>query len=239
MAEKIISLSLIIPAYNESERISKTLVHFKKYVKNHSKTELVFVCDGTDDTEDILRNKFKSLPNIKIIVFGRRLGKGGAVRAGMQEARGAVHIFVDADLSTPLTQIPKILDPINNNDYDIVIGSRGLLTSKIGQTQGQSRETAGKIFGSLSRFATGLSFKDFQCGFKGFSQKASQIVFFGQRITSPVFDVEILNIAKKKKLKIAEVGVEWKHNPDSRIRYNTKRSIAAILDLIKIKFYQY
>src|SRR3990167_6054349 len=147
MAEKIISLSLIIPAYNESERILNTLVHFKKYIKNHPKTELVFVCDGTDDTEDILRNKFKNFSNIKLIVFGRRLGKGGAVRAGMQEARGAVHIFVDADLSTPLTQIPKILDPINSNDYDIVIGSRGLHTSNIGQTQGKSREMAGKIFG--------------------------------------------------------------------------------------------
>ncbi len=239
MAEKTISLSLIIPAYNESERISKTLIHFKNYVKTHPKTELIFVCDGTDKTEDILRSKFKNFADFNVIVFGQRQGKGGAVRSGMQEAKGDTQIFIDADLSTPLSEIPKLLDPIKNKYCDVVIGSRGMETSKIRQTQGKSRELAGKIFGTFSRWVTGLDFKDFQCGFKGFSQKASQIIFSKQKIISPVFDVEILNIAKKKRLKIIEVGVEWKHHPDSKIRYNTKRSIAAFIDLVKIKFYQY
>jgi dolichyl-phosphate beta-glucosyltransferase len=144
-------------------------------------------------------------------------GKGYSVRNGMLHADGEILLFYDADLSTPLGEIPKVIEPIAGDRYDVVIGSRALNPELIGEHQSVFREARGRIGNLIIRTLIGLDIKDTQCGFKAFRRQAAQSVFELQRINGFGFDPEILFIAQKQGWRLLETPVRWNHVEGSKV----------------------
>ncbi len=223
--------SLIIPAYNEETRLRETLETTISYVKsNYSNFEILVVDDGsTDGTRDVVR----SFDSVKLIELGTNQGKGAAVRKGILTAVGKIRIFTDADLSTPITEIPKAIDWINKG-YDIFIGSRALDRTLIRKHQPFYRELMGKTFNKFVQVLVLSGIKDTQCGFKAFTAPAAEAVFTKAVIDRFSFDVEALFIARRLNLKIAEVPIVWFN--DERTKVNAiKDSFRMFIDILKIR----
>ena len=214
--------SLVIPCYNEAGRIGKTLRTTLDYLADAApESELIVVNDGsTDATASITREVFS---NTKIATrllenFPNR-GKGAAVRSGLLAAQKPIGLFSDADLSTPLGETPKLIDPIARGEIDIAFGSRALDRSLIGEHQPWRREQAGRIFNLLVRVATGLPFWDTQCGFKAFRLDVCRPIIEAARIDGFAFDVELLYLAQHAGLRIREIPVRWNHAEGSKVRF--------------------
>jgi glycosyltransferase involved in cell wall biosynthesis len=214
--------SIVIPCFNEAARIGETLRLTLDYLSaNAPESELIVVNDGsTDATGSITREVFS---NTKIATrllenFPNR-GKGAAVRSGLLAARKPIGLFFDADLSTPLEETPKVIDPIANGAVDVAFGSRALDRRLIGIHQPWQREQAGRAFNLLVRLATGLPFWDTQCGFKAFRTEACRPIFEAARIDGFAFDVELLYLAQRAGLRIAEIPVRWNHSEGSKVRF--------------------
>src|SRR6201981_1918921 len=165
------AFSIVIPCFNEEARIGQTLRLTLDYLAtNAPESELIVVNDGsTDATGAIAREGLKSAQVATRLLenFPNR-GKGAAVRAGLLAATRPIGLFFDADLSTPLSEIPKVIEPIANGDVDLAFGSRALDRKLIGVRQPWRREQAGRVFNLIVRIATGMPFWDTQCGFKAF-----------------------------------------------------------------------
>ena len=213
-------LSIIIPAYNEENRIGRTLAGTFEYLDAQSyDSEVLVVNDGSRDrtAEVVLEFAKRTSGRLRLVENPGNRGKGFAVRNGMLQAAGEIALFYDADLATPTTEIVKVIEPIAENHYDVVFGSRALDRSLIGTHQSALRETIGKA-GNLIQFVlTGLSFKDTQCGFKAFRREAAQSVFPLQQIDGFGFDPEILFIAKKQGWRLLETPVRWNHVEGSKV----------------------
>src|SRR5215217_7134138 len=166
------SLSVVIPAFNEAVRLGNTLRAVVDYLRqNAPDAEVIVVDDGSaDHTADLARNAFADAGRLRtsVISYKSNLGKGRAVRLGLLAARGEVTLFSDADLSTPITEAPKLIDPIDKGNFDVTFGSRALTRELIGVHQPWRREQGGRVFNLVVRLATGLPFWDTQCGFKAF-----------------------------------------------------------------------
>jgi dolichyl-phosphate beta-glucosyltransferase len=211
-------LSIVIPAYNEAERIGKTLEGTFAYLDTQSYgSEVIVVNDGSRDktADEVL--KFEGRGQLRLLHNPGNRGKGYSVRHGMLQAKGDIALFMDADLATPIGEVPKVIKPIEENLYDVVFGSRALDRSLIGTHQSSIRETIGRSFNWIQWVLTGLNFKDTQCGFKAFSHAATQAVFSVQRIDGFGFDPEVLFIAKKQGWRLLETPVRWNHVDGSRI----------------------
>lgn len=213
-------LSIVIPAYNEENRIGRTLAGTFEYLGAQSyDSEVLVVNDGSRDrtAEKVLAFAERSSGRLRLIENPGNRGKGYAIRNGMLQATGDIVLFYDADLATPTSEIVKVISPIAENRYDVVFGSRALDRSLIGTHQSALRETIGKA-GNLIQFAlTGLNFKDTQCGFKAFRREAAQTVFPLQQIDGFGFDPEILFIAKKQGWRLLETPVRWNHVEGSKV----------------------
>ena len=214
--------SIVIPCYNEAGRIGKTLRATLDYLADAApESELIVVNDGsTDATASITREVFS---NTKIATrllenFPNR-GKGAAVRSGLLAAQKPIGLFSDADLSTPLGETPKLIEPIANGEIDIAFGSRAIDRSLIGEHQPWRREQAGRIFNLLVRLATGLPFWDTQCGFKAFRLEVCRPIIEAARIDGFAFDVELLFLAQRAGLRIREIPVRWNHAEGSKVRF--------------------
>ena len=207
----MVKVSIVIPAYNEEGRIKATLERCLKYLKSKKYSwELIVVDDGSKDkTAEIV----KSFKKIKLISYKPNGGKGYAVKKGVLESKGDYVLFSDADLSAPIEELDKLMEFID--EYDIVIGSRGVRESEANMVA--SRKLIGRAFNFTIKILTGLYFKDTQCGFKLFKRKAAQELFKKQTIMGWVFDVEILFLAKKKGYRIKEVGVKWEHKEHDKV----------------------
>ncbi|MBI4478808.1 MAG: glycosyltransferase family 2 protein [Acidobacteria bacterium] len=231
-----IYLSVVIPVYNEGERIRKTLPQVIQYLRARpERCELIVVNDGsTDDTADRLRELFEDTMEARVISYTPNRGKGFAVRRGMLEARGEFALFSDADLSAPITEADRLLEPLENG-YDVVIGSRALKREWIHEHQSAFRENAGKIFNLVLRVITGLPFKDTQCGFKAFRRLAAQRIFPLQSIPGFGFDPEILYLAKKFGYRTLEVPVHWSHSEGTKVRM-ARDGLRMASDLIRIRW---
>src|SRR6266567_3346245 len=214
------AFSLVIPCFNEEARIGQTLRLTLDYLAaNAAESELIVVNDGsTDATGATARERLKSAQIATRLLenFPNR-GKGAAVRSGLLAARTPIGLFSDADLSTPLKETPKLIEPIANGEVDIAFGSRALDRSLIGVHQPWRREQAGRIFNLLVRVATGLPFWDTQCGFKAFRMSACRPVVEGATIDRFGFDVELLYVAQLAGLRLREIPVRWDHNPGSKV----------------------
>jgi dolichyl-phosphate beta-glucosyltransferase len=212
--------SIAIPCFNEAQRIGATIRTTLDYLeKNSPQSELIVVNDGSTDATPVVAREALAgakLDNCLLESFPNR-GKGAAVRKGLLAAQRPIGLFFDADLSTPLEETPKVIEPIANDHVDIAFGSRALDRRLIGEHQPWRREQAGRVFNLLVRLATGLPFWDTQCGFKAFRLAICRPIFEAARIDGFAFDVELLYLAQRAGLRLREVPVRWNHAEGSKI----------------------
>ena len=211
------SLSIIIPAYNEAPRIGPSLEEVIRFANDAAgEVEIIVVDDGSvDGTAEVVRVTRARMgphrPRVELVQHERNRGKGVAVRTGFNQAAGDIVLFSDADLSTPISEAPRLLQPIAQDQCDIAVGSRGLDPSLIEVCQDGLRRRAGQFFNRIVRWMTPLDLRDTQCGFKAFRRLAAMPVFGLQRIDGFAFDVELLYVATKLGLRVLEVPVRWSH----------------------------
>jgi dolichyl-phosphate beta-glucosyltransferase len=214
-------LSIVIPAYNEANRLGSSLRTIVDYLReNWPEGELIVVDDGSsDNTAALARQTFEDSGNVRtsVISYKSNLGKGRAVRLGLLAARSDVVLFSDADLSTPITETPKVVDPIFAGECDVTFGSRALDRSLIGVHQPWRREQGGRVFNLAVRLATGLPFWDTQCGFKAFRMSVCRPLVEAATVDRFGFDVELIYLAHRAGLRLREVPVRWDHNEGSKI----------------------
>lgn len=234
-------LSIIIPAYNEEKRLARTLEKIGQFLttKTYS-SEVLIVDDGsTDDTLQVASEYIKKFENLgislRILQNATNCGKGYTIRNGVLQAIGEIAIFTDADLSTPITELDKLINPIVVREKDIVFGSRALPESKITTHQPSTRELAGRIFNQLMKFVTGLPYQDTQCGFKAFHRNRTSWIFEKQKIFGFGFDVEVLFIAQKHGLRCLEMPVIWADVAGTKV--STLKGISAFLELLLIRWH--
>jgi len=229
-------LSVVIPVYNERDRVSSTLPSVLEYLRGCAEPcELIVVDDGsTDGTADRVRELLRNAPNARLISDAANHGKGYAVRKGMLEARGQYLLFSDADLSAPIAEADRLLEPLKNG-YDVVIGSRALKREWIQVHQSWVRENAGKLFNLALRSITRLPFEDTQCGFKAFRREAARRIFPLQSIRGFGFDPELLYIAKKLGCRTLEVPVYWAHSEGTKVRM-WRDGVRMVMDLVRIRW---
>lgn len=213
-------LSIVIPAYNESARIERTLSNVMATVEAQAwDAEVLVIDDGsTDDTPAIISRWMREFPRLHLVQNPGNRGKGYSVRNGLLQAAGEIVMFTDADLSAPLEEAELLIAAINQG-ADVAIGSRWMDRTRQTIHQPLYRQFFGRCFNWITRTVMGLPFKDTQCGFKAFRRPAAQIVFRLQRIERWGFDPEILFIARKLNYTIKEVPVTWGHDERSRISY--------------------
>lgn len=233
-------LSIVIPCYNEARRLPRTLERTITFLETKPGLhEIVVVSDGsTDNTEDVAAQAYTKLPpNIigKWYGYSPNEGKGKAVKIGMRQALGRRILFMDADYAVPLSDLARA-EALLDQGYDIAIGSRAANETKILEHQSFIRERIAKVFGFIQRNYLGLSLKDTQCGFKLFTNAAAHHIFDKVKLTSVIFDGEVLWLAKRMKYKVADFPVEWTHDPDTRITYNFSRSLKVLFDMLRIPF---
>lgn len=227
-------ISIVIPAYNEEERLQKSLPPVKEYLSRQNFTwEVVLVDDGSNDATCEIPKMFFNEGEARVVRNPGNKGKGYSVRQGVLAARGEIVLISDADFSTPITEWKKLY-AILEQGYDIVIGSRGLKDANVTIHQAWYREKIGRTFSFLVQLIVFDGFMDTQCGFKCFRREAVLPIFRKMVIDHFSFDVELLFIAKRRGLKIKEVSVEWKNVLFSRVRI-FRDSLRMLYDLFKIK----
>ncbi|MCD6385665.1 glycosyltransferase family 2 protein [Candidatus Sumerlaeota bacterium] len=226
-------LSIVIPAYNEEKRISTTLKRIRDFLATQPySAEIILVDDGSTD-KTIQVATALNIESLKIVKNERNLGKGAATRNGILSARGELILFSDADLSTPIEEVNKLIQAINEG-YDVAIGSRALPESEIIIHQPFYRETMGRVFNLFVRMLVLKGIKDSQCGFKLFRAEVAKKVFAEQQLSGFAFDVEILLLARRAGYRIKEVPVKWINSPASRVS-PTRDAIKMFTDLIKLR----
>lgn len=215
------SLSIVIPAFNEAARLGETLRTIFEYLNEHvPDSEVIVVDDGSSDgTADVAEKSFAQAGSVhaEAIRVQPNRGKGYVVRTGLLAARAPVALFTDADLSTPITETPKLVQPIERGEYDLTFGSRALDRSLIGVHQPWRREQGGRIINLIVRLATGLPFWDTQCGFKAFRMDVCRPIIEAATIERFGFDVEYLYVAYLAELRLKEIAVRWDHNEGSKL----------------------
>jgi glycosyltransferase involved in cell wall biosynthesis len=229
------SLSIIIPAYNEEKRLPSTLRTVGQFLKGRGWTgcEVIVVDDGSSDgTASAVEEFSKTDAAVRLLRNPGNRGKGYAVRNGMMEAKCEWLLFSDADLSTPIEEVDKLLSAVNAG-VPIAIGSRAVDRSLIGVHQPAFRERAGQLFNLAMRMALRLDIRDTQCGFKLFRRDAARAIFSRQRLERFSFDAEILFIARKLGHRAVEVPVRWNHVDGTKV--GMWSGAKAFLDLIEIR----
>ena len=230
-------LSIVIPAYNESLRIGKTLEEVRKYAAAKPfETEVVLVDDGSSDrTAEIFREFQSRCPGTRVLRNQVNRGKGYSVRRGVLEARGQVILFTDADLSAPIEEADKLLAALESAAADVAIGSRALDRKLIGVHQPWRREFGGRCFNLFVRLFTGLRLHDTQCGLKLFRRDSTRRAFELQRVERFGFDPEVLFLIQHFGGKIVEVPVRWNDNPATKVHF-LHESARMFLDLIVLRW---
>src|SRR5690242_2257609 len=232
-----LSYSIIIPAYNESERLAISLPKVLDYVNAKAlQAEIIVVNDGSsDDTADVVKRFSVSHPDVRLLDNPGNQGKGYSVRNGMLNARGEVLLFTDADLSSPIAEAAKLFTALDRG-ADVAIGSRWVDPSLQFQRQPLKRRIMSRTFNLYLRVLLGFSYRDTQCGFKAFTRRAAHLIFPQQQITRWGFDAEILYLAHRFHLKVAEVPVAWGHDERSTI-HPWRDGMLMGRDALKIRWY--
>jgi glycosyltransferase involved in cell wall biosynthesis len=226
-------LSIIIPAYNEAERLPPTLQKINAFLSQQDyPAEVLVVENGSSDGTLAVAKAFKDdMPNLRVFTESQR-GKGLAVRRGMLEAKGEYRFLCDADLSMPIEQVSRFLPP-SMKHVDVAVGSRELPGSVRYDEPGY-RHLVGRIFNAMVRGLVLPGIQDSQCGFKCFRAEVAEAVFPLQTMGGMSFDAEVLFIARKMGYQLQEVPIDWYFDPDSRVRL-VEDSLHMAFDLIKIR----
>lgn len=214
-------ISIIVPAFDEEERLGGSIRKILSYLKEERiDAELIVVDDGSKDkTSETARRAIGELgwSRSNVIRYEANQGKGFAVKTGLLAANADIAIFSDADLSTPIGEMHKLIDPIMNGDHDITFGSRALDRSLIGTHQPWRREQGGKVFNLVVRLMTRLPFWDTQCGFKAFNMVKFRPLLNVMKIDRFGFDVEFLCVAHLHGLRLREIPVRWNDDVRSKV----------------------
>jgi glycosyltransferase involved in cell wall biosynthesis len=212
-------LTIVIPAFNEAQRIGASLARILAYIQSKSfGTEVIAVDDGsTDATAQLLQEFAERLPGARVLRHEPNRGKGFSVRRGVLEASGEYVLFTDADLSSPIEEADKLLTALEVQHADAAIGSRALNRKLIGVRQPWRREYGGRVFNLLVRAFTGLPLADTQCGFKMFRRATTRRAFELQTVNGFGFDPELLFIIDRQGGKILEIPVRWDDNPATKV----------------------
>ena len=228
-------ISVIVPAYNEENRIVKSLIEIDNYLKDKFNTyEIIVIDDGSlDGTKRVVEGLKKDVPNLKIISNTKNTGKGYSVKKGVLSSRGELILFTDADLSTPIEELEKLKKELKNG-FDIVIASRASKMSRVLKRQNIVREYMGKVFNFFVRLIVVKDFRDTQCGFKLFRRDAAMDIFERQKINGFSFDVEIIYLAKKLGYKIKDAPVAWINSPQSKVKMFSS-SLDMLFDVLRMR----
>lgn len=231
------TLSLVIPAYNESKRIKESLHKLQTYFKGQRNVEIILVVEkSSDKTLEFARELVGNDNRFRIVGNKVQKGKGYAVKTGMLKAKGAVVIFMDLDLSTPLTEIPKFLSYLNKHSTtDVLIGNRKHKNSKILKKQSLLRRKMGQIFNFFVQRLAVRGIKDTQCGFKAFRNHVIKPVFQRQTLDGFSFDVEVLLLAQQMGYQIDVHPVQWHNSAESKVRI-VRDSLKMLMDLIRVRY---
>ena len=228
--------SIIIPAYNEGQRLAVSLEKILAHASLQGRAaEILVVNDGSrDETAELVRSFANTHPEVRLLENPGNRGKGYSVRHGMLKAQGELLLFTDADLSSPIAEAGKLFQAIESG-ADVAMGSRWLNSALQTERQPLLRQLYGRLFNLLLRVVLGLNYRDTQCGFKAFSRVAAQGIFPLQRIERWGFDPEILFIADKRGLRVTEVAVAWAHDHGSKIN-PIRDGIRMLLEVLTIRW---
>lgn len=237
-------LSVVIPAYNEEKRLSKTLESVVDFLaRQNYQSEVIVVSDGSTDKTVELANSFSGrIKNLKVIDQKENHGKGYGTRLGILEAKGRIRLFMDADNSTSIDQINNFLPYFSRTaphpgqagqGFDIVIGDRDLKGSKLKVRQPFYKELLGDLGNYLIQLLAVPGIEDTQCGFKAFSGEAAEQIFKRMTIEKWGFDIEALAIANKLGYKIKPLPVVWVNDPNSKVKLSGYAN--TLIELCKIK----
>lgn len=225
-------LSIVIPAYNEADRLPETLRRIAAYFQNDSRSfEIVVVDDGSTDATVQLAEQ--SLLPVRVIRQSKNMGKGAAVRAGMAAAQGEWRYLCDADLSTPIEDLEKLWS--RRAEADIILGSRRMPGSEVMKHQARLKELFGQLGNILIQLLVAPGIHDTRCGFKLFSARTKKI-FQLQRLNNFSYDDEIIFLARHHQLRVLEVPVRWVN--DERSKVKTSDYLKTVIDLFKIHYFQ-
>lgn len=211
-------LAVIIPAYNEDQRILPTLERVRDYLSGQAYTwSVTLVSDGSQDrTVEITEAFAKKNPGFHVLAYAPNRGKGYAVRKGMLEVAGELLLFSDADLAAPIEEVEKLLAHMEQG-ADVAIGSRPLKESNLEIRQPFYREMLGRAFNFAVQTLAIKGIKDTQCGFKLFTQKAARDIFSRCKLDGFSFDFEALMVARDLGYRIDEVPIRWRHQEGSKV----------------------
>jgi dolichyl-phosphate beta-glucosyltransferase len=228
-------LSVIIPAYNEAKRISKTLIDVDKKLSGETYSyEILVVSDGSkDNTAEVVKSFESSIKNLRLIDNLENKGKGGVVRQGMLEATGSIRLFTDADNSTSVDQFNSMIPYFK--EYGVVIGSRSAKGAVLDPAEPWYRQIPGKLGNLLIQVLLLPGLWDTQCGFKAFTEEAALRIFSIMKVSRWSFDVEALALAKHFGYKIKEVPVHWVNDPFSHVKPATY--LQFFLETFKIRWW--
>jgi glycosyltransferase involved in cell wall biosynthesis len=229
-----VSLSIVMPAYNERDRLGASVEAALAYLSTQEfSSELIVVDDGSsDNTSQVAQSAAASFPSVtcQVIRYEKNRGKGFAVRTGLLAAAGEIALFSDADLSTPIDELHKLIEPIRDGSFDVAFGSRALDRSLIGTHQPWRREQGGRVMNLVIRTISGLPFADTQCGFKAFRMARFRPLLDVMTVDRFGFDVEFLFVANHHGLKLAEIPVRWNDVAGSKVSVvrDTRRMISEL-----------
>lgn len=227
----------MVPAYNEGARLPTTLPKLAQFCERHGSVEVLIVDDGSKDSTAAIVQEFAArYPFARILQNPGNRGKGYSVRHGMQKAQGDWILSTDADLSSPLEELDKLMAAVDREQAAGAIGSRALDRSLVGVHQAAFREWSGRAFNVIMRAATGLPFRDTQCGFKLFRRDAAEVIFRRQLLEGFGFDVEDLLIARIHGFKVVEVPVRWDNVEGTKV--GTLTGARAFWDLVVVRWNQ-
>ncbi|HJP89239.1 MAG TPA: dolichyl-phosphate beta-glucosyltransferase [Candidatus Limnocylindrales bacterium] len=237
------SLTIVLPAYNEARRIGPALDELFAYLDQPhaglpSKVDVLLVDDGSKDTTvDVIRARpeFERSTGAALrLLMVAHGGKGAAVKAGMLAATGDIVVFADADMATPPAELEKLVAAIDGG-ADVALGSRIQPDgSDMRASQPAYRRALGGLFHFLASIWVVGDVKDTQCGFKGFTREAAHDLFARQRVTSIVFDVELIHLARRRGYRIVVVPIQWEDVRGSRMRPGARLALRVAWDLVRI-----
>jgi dolichyl-phosphate beta-glucosyltransferase len=234
-----VDLSVVLPVYNEERALAATFERLvpalEALLGPQGSFEIVCVDDGsTDKSRAILEELRAREPRLQVMALPANRGKGAAVKTGVLATRGKRIFFMDADLSTPLEEMPAFLGALESG-YDVVIGNRRTPGARITRHQPKLRETLGKGFTMLVRTLLAPGVSDFTCGFKAFRRDAAREIFSRVTIDGWAFDAELVVIALVQEHRLAQVPVAWHHEDNSKVRL--ARAIpSSLLGVLRIRW---